>query len=196
LKRFGKVIDHFELLAPVYDRLMGWLRRPPDRELWARLLELPVGGRLLDAGGGTGRVSETLRPLVGQIVVCDISLGMLRRARARGGIDGVRSDAARLPFPDAGFERAMVTDALHHFRDQQQVIRELARVLAPGGVLVIEEFDFRRPAVKALAMLEKLALMGSRFLRPEDIRGLLLQAGLVAEIRKTRGSSVMIVAKK
>lgn len=190
------MIDHFEWLAPVYDRLMGWLLGPPDRELWARLLELPTGGSLLDAGGGTGRVSEALRPLVGQLVVADTAHKMLRRARDRDGIAAVRADAARLPFADAGFERIMVTDALHHFRDQRQVIRELARVLAPGGVFVIEDFDIRRPAAKALAMLEKLTLMGSRFREPEEIRDMLEQAGLTAEIRKSEGLAVFVVAKK
>jgi demethylmenaquinone methyltransferase/2-methoxy-6-polyprenyl-1,4-benzoquinol methylase len=99
--------------------------------------------------------------MVGQLVVADASLGMLRRARDRGGIDAVRADAARLPFPAASFERIMVADALHHFSRQREVTRELARALAPGGVLVIEEFDVRRLPVRVLAFLEKLTLMGS-----------------------------------
>lgn len=191
-----KVLPHFELLAPIYDRLMGRLLGPPDRDLWVRLLELPVDGRLLDVGGGTGRVSGALRPMVGQIVVADASLGMLRRARDRGGIDAVRADAAQLPLPAASFERVMVTDALHHFSRQREVIGELARVLAPGGLLVIEEFDIRRPPVRMLALVEKLALMGSRFLPPEDIRSLIRQAGLTAEIWEGEGFSVMFVARK
>jgi demethylmenaquinone methyltransferase/2-methoxy-6-polyprenyl-1,4-benzoquinol methylase len=175
---------------------MGCLLGPPDRERWARRLELPVGGRLLDAGGGTGRVSEPLRPLVGQLIVADTSLGMLRHARTTGETIPVRADVALLPFPDASFERVMVADALHHFSRQREAIHELARVLAPGGVLVIEEFDIRRPAVKALALLEKLTLMGSRFPRPEQIRSLLLATGLRAEILEGGGLSVLIVAKK
>jgi demethylmenaquinone methyltransferase/2-methoxy-6-polyprenyl-1,4-benzoquinol methylase len=121
---------------------------------------------------------------------------MLRRAYARGGIGAVRADAGRLPFPDAGFERVMVTDALHHFRFQQQVIRELGRVLVPGGVLVIEEFDIGRIAVKTLAVLEKMTLMGSRFLRAEQIRELVLATGLKAEIVAGESLSVLVVAKK
>jgi demethylmenaquinone methyltransferase/2-methoxy-6-polyprenyl-1,4-benzoquinol methylase len=190
------VFSHFELLAPIYDRLMGGLLGPPNRELWARLLELPVNGAMLDVGGGTGRVSEVLRPRVGQLVVCDISLGMLRRAYAKNGLGAVRADAGRLPFSDAVFERVMVTDALHHFRFQQQVIRELGRVLTPGGVLVIEEFDIDRLAIKTLAVLEKITLMGSRFLRAEQIRDLVLATGLKAEIVEGGSLSVLVVAKK
>lgn len=188
--------NHFDILAPVYDRIVDPLLGPPDSELWRKLLDLPVDGRLLDAGGGTGRVSGPLRPMVRQLVVCDISLGMLRRTRGRGGIDAVRADVARLPFPDAGFERIMVSDALHHFRHQQKVIRELARVLAPGGILVIEEFDIRHHAVKALAMLEKLTLMGSRFIRLKEILGMIAEMDLIAEIREGKKFSVLIVVRK
>jgi demethylmenaquinone methyltransferase/2-methoxy-6-polyprenyl-1,4-benzoquinol methylase len=121
---------------------------------------------------------------------------MLRRAYAKNGLGAVRADAGRLPFPDAGFERVMVTDALHHFRFQQQVIRELGRVLTPGGVLVIEEFDIDRLAIKTLAVLEKITLMGSRFLRAEQIRDLVLATGLKAEIVEGGSLSVLVVAKK
>jgi ubiquinone/menaquinone biosynthesis C-methylase UbiE len=64
------------------------------------MLELPIGGRLLDAGGGTGRVSKPLRSLVGQLVVIDASYAMLRVARDKGGTNPVRADAALLPFGD------------------------------------------------------------------------------------------------
>jgi ubiquinone/menaquinone biosynthesis C-methylase UbiE len=94
------VFSHFELLAPIYDRVIGGLLGPPDRGLWAEMLELPIGGRLLDAGGGTGRVSKPLRSLVGQLVVIDSSYAMLRVARDKGGTNPVRADAARLPFAD------------------------------------------------------------------------------------------------
>jgi len=126
------VISHFDILAPVYDRIAGLFLGPIDHELWRKLLELPVDGRLLDAGGGTGRVSASLRPMVGQLVLADISPGMLRQARKKGGLHPVQTDVALLPFPDDIFERIMVVGSLHHFPRQRQVIRELARVLAPS----------------------------------------------------------------
>lgn len=190
------MVSHFDILAPVYDRIAGFFLGPPDCEMWRKLLELPVNGRLLDAGGGTGRVSAPLRPVVGQLVVADISLGMLRQAHKKGYLHPVQTDAALLPFPDDIFERIMVVDSLHHFPRQRQVIRELTRVLAPGGLLVIEEFDIRRLPVKGLALLEKLVLMGSRFIRAEEIRNLILEGGLTAEIREGERFSIRIVAKK
>ena len=44
----------------------------------------------------------------------------------------VRADVARLPFVDAAFERALIIDALHHFRRQTESMAEVARILAPG----------------------------------------------------------------
>lgn len=190
------MIFQFDFLAPLYDRMVEFFLGRPDHEKWRELLELPVDGRLLDAGGGTGRVSALLCSLVGQAVVVDISSGMLRQAREKGSVELVRADVVQLPFPDACFERVLVVDSLHHFPHQRQVIRELARVLSHDGLLVIEEFDIRRRPVKGLALLEKLALMGSRFLRPEKIRDALRESGLTAEIRKGAQFTVFIVARK
>jgi len=59
------MLDHFDILAPVYDRLIG----PPDPARLTALLRLPTDGWLLDAGGGTGRVAAGLRPFVGGLII-------------------------------------------------------------------------------------------------------------------------------
>jgi demethylmenaquinone methyltransferase/2-methoxy-6-polyprenyl-1,4-benzoquinol methylase len=121
--------DHFSLFAPFYDRVFDFLDPTRLREL----LELPTAGRLLDAGGGTGRVAQALRGLAGQIVVTDLSAAMLRRAADKDGLYPVRAHAERLPFPDASFDRILVVDAFHHFCDQAEAAADLWRVLVPGG---------------------------------------------------------------
>ncbi|MCK5317030.1 MAG: hypothetical protein KAJ55_03910, partial [Anaerolineales bacterium] len=60
-------MDHFDLLAPLYDRL---IRTPADYRL-NEVTGLPARGRLLDAGGGTGRIAERLRDQIDQIVIAD-----------------------------------------------------------------------------------------------------------------------------
>ena len=74
------MLDHFGLLAPFYERFIP----PPDPDRWVKLLDLPVAGSLLDAGGGTGRVSGQLRPYVQHLVIADESAKMLAEARANG----------------------------------------------------------------------------------------------------------------
>ncbi|MEJ5224357.1 MAG: methyltransferase domain-containing protein [Anaerolineales bacterium] len=160
--------DHFDFLAPHYDRIIRFQRL----EKMLNLLGLPTPGRLLDAGGGTGRVAEHLRPHVDEIVVADISTGMLAQSRAKS-LDAACVASERLPFAESTFDRVLMVDALHHVIHQGQTMSELYRVLKPGGRLVIEEPDVRTFAVKLIAIAEKLALMRSHFLTPPQIAALL-----------------------
>ena len=70
------MIDHFGILAPFYDRVI------PPSDL--NRLRLPTTGRLLDAGGGTGRVSSQLRHLVDEVIISDSSALMLKQAQLKG----------------------------------------------------------------------------------------------------------------
>lgn len=186
------MFDHFDLVARFYDRLM----RRPDVERMRTLLKLPTEGLLLDAGGGTGRVSHALRGLVGGVVVSDPSRQMARQANAKAGVASLRAEAERLPFPDRTFDRALVVDALHHFIDQGAAVGELLRVLKPGGRLVIEEPDATRLAVKLVALAEKLAMMRSRFYTPEAIRDMAAANSATAWVERDDGFSAWIVADR
>lgn len=159
------VLDHFGLFAPFYDRA---IQVKPSEKL-VRLFGLPVEGPLLDAGGGTGRVSYSVREYAGQIVVADLSFKMLRQATAKNGLQLACSHSESLPFPDKYFERVIMVDALHHVCDHADTAHELWRVLKPGGRLVIEEPDVRKLSVKFIAVAEKVALMRSHFISPPRI---------------------------
>ena len=185
------MIDHFDLIASAYDRIIGI----PDVAHLQQLLQLPTRGWLLDGGGGTGRVSDQLRPMVGNVVVSDLSHRMLKEAREKT-VYPVRGHAEQLPFADNRFERVLVVDALHHFCDQQDAIRDLNRVLKPGGRMVIEEPDFNRRALKILAVAEKIFLMRSHFHTPEQIRDMVAACGLAAAIIKNNDFRAWIVADK
>ncbi len=170
----------FDWVAPFYD----WVIRSPNQDTLRELLRLPIDGLMLDAGGGTGRVSAQFRSQVGNLVISDLSHAMLRQAYGKCTRCPVRSQVERLPFADARFERVMVVDALHHFNNQREGLRELLRVLKPGGRLVIEEPDVNRFAVKLVALGEKLALMQSRFLKPEEIQAHVNALGYPARIER------------
>ncbi len=164
---------HFDFLARVYERLMP----VADSDLFARLLNLPCTGLLLDAGGGTGRVSGRLKHQVGKVVVCDLSLPMLQQVKNHSGLVPVRAHGEAIPFADNSFDRALVVDAIHHFQDPARVLGELMRVLTPGGRLLIEEPDIRRTPVRLVALAERLALMDSHFLSPAEIAAILERVG-------------------
>jgi len=158
--------NHFDLVAPVYERFI----KPIDPNRLVSLIGLPINGLLLDAGGGTGRISYTLRNWVNGIVIVDSSIGMLEQARIKTGIKTVCSNTEGLPFQNEIFERVIMVDALHHVSDINATLDELWRVVIPGGRIVIEEPDIQTFQVKILAIIEKLFLMRSHFETPQNIQ--------------------------
>jgi ubiquinone/menaquinone biosynthesis C-methylase UbiE len=185
------LFDHFAILAPFYDRLLTY----QSRETIISLAKLPVEGRLLDVGGGTGRVAEALRGQAIQIVVADASCEMLRQAAVKDGMQPVGAHAEALPFLTNSFERIIMVDAFHHLIDQTSSARELWRALKPGGILVIEEPDIRSFFVKLVALAEKIVLMRSRFLSPNRIEKMFPQSeGKTQVVRE--GFNAWIVIEK
>jgi demethylmenaquinone methyltransferase/2-methoxy-6-polyprenyl-1,4-benzoquinol methylase len=181
--------DHFDFIAPVYARVGEYGGLPT----LLRLADLPNEGRLLDVGGGTGRVARSLRDQVGQIVLADVSLGMLRVAASLPGLQPAASASERLPFPDSSFARVLIVDALHHVENHAQTAAEMWRVLQPGGRIIIIEPDIRTFGVKLIALAEKLLLMRSHFLSPNQIANLFPQAR--PEIHAEDGSAFVVVQK-
>jgi Methylase involved in ubiquinone/menaquinone biosynthesis len=107
---------------------------------------------------------------------------MLRRARTARGLSAVAGDAGALPVGDAAVDAVVIVDAFHHLPDQTATIREAARVLAPGGVLVVREFDPTHPLGRVLVAGEHAVGMGSRFLSPDDLATDLTAAGFESSV--------------
>jgi len=166
-------VRFFDRIAPLYDRVMP----PADGDSLAAGLghaTRPID-RLLDVGGGSGRAAAALTGP--EITVVDASLGMLARAREHRGLAGVAGDAGRLPFRDGSVDAVTIVDAFHHLPDQATAIGEAARVLAPGGALVVREFDPTHPLGRALVAGEHAIGMESRFRSPDDLADALAGAG-------------------
>ena len=96
------------------------------------------GQRVLDVAGGDGYWAARVRRRGALAVALDISEGKLRRGGTLSVAPGlVRGDALRLPFPDGSFDRVMSICAIEHFEDGGRALDEMARVLRPGGELVM-----------------------------------------------------------
>jgi demethylmenaquinone methyltransferase / 2-methoxy-6-polyprenyl-1,4-benzoquinol methylase len=148
----------FDRIAGVYDRMnrtmtagldRSWRRRAADRA------EIGPGGRALDVCCGTGDLALELAVRVGptgEVVGCDFSVPMLEIARRKA--DRTRAtwvrfdwaDALALPYEDATFDAVTVGFGVRNLADLDRGLGELARVLRPGGRLVILEITQpRRP---------------------------------------------------
>jgi len=100
------------------------------------------GARVLEVGAGSGRDSLRLAEQGAQVSVLDYSEAALastrRLMRGAAGVALVRGDARRLPFGDERFDLVFHQGLLEHFREPAPIIAENARVLAPGGILLVD----------------------------------------------------------
>ena len=115
------------VMAPWTDHLIG-------------LARLRNGDRVLDVACGTGLVAGRVKASLGdrcRVTGLDINEGMLATAREIEGVEWVHGDAADLPFPGASFDAVLCQQGLQYFPDRAAAVREMARVLAPGGRLAV-----------------------------------------------------------
>jgi ubiquinone/menaquinone biosynthesis C-methylase UbiE len=131
---------------------------------------------------------------VENLVIADVSYGMVRVAKKKG-LSATCALGEVLPFPDSSFGRTLMVDALHHCIEQQGVIRDMWRVLKPGGYLVIVEPNYDHVSGKLIRLFEKILLMKSTFLSDRVIFSLLLDFSDDIQIKHVKGNSWFKVKK-
>ena len=147
------VREVFDSVAFRYD-LMNDLMSLGSHRLWKRVFtlfaQLREGQRVLDVAGGTGDLARLARAKTGadgEVVLCDISSSMLAHGRNRLLDEGfadiaiVQGDAAALPFESESFDRVLIGFGLRNVADPSACLREMRRVLRPGGLALVLEFS-------------------------------------------------------
>jgi len=196
----------FDRIAGLYDRMNSvmtaglhheWRRRAAD------LADLSPGDRALDVATGTGDLALELAARVapgGEVVGIDFAEKMLELARAKAGETNVRfetGNALALDFPDGAFDAATVGFGARNFSDLDLGLAEMARVVRPGGrVVVLEITTPRRPplstffelwfdhAIPALGRVvdsqaySYLPLSVRRFPGPDELAAIMWRCGL------------------
>lgn len=190
----------FGAIAPVYD-LMNTLMSAGAHAQWRRRAARLCRGarRVLDVATGTGDMAHAVRaPVVG----LDCTRPMLRRARRKYALPLVEGDALRMPFPDGAFDAVTIAFGVRNFADLDAGLREMGRVLSPGGRLVVLELVMPPAALPAVWLARGIpalarAVVGRRadayaylagsiadFARADELRGRVEAAGF-AEARVT-----------
>lgn len=178
--------EYYDRTARVFDRGCGFAKDNRNHlkkiHRIRQFLALPAGARVLEVGTGTGihaRELLALDPL--RYHGLDLSPGMLAVARARlGGVPTCQlqvGDGTALPFADGSFDGALMSGTLHHFARPDLALRELARVLRPGGRLAVMEASlaFLKNVVDGLVKPNERMILRMRL---GKLRGWAEQSGL------------------
>lgn len=174
---FGHYADRWSPQS--IDEIAGWLR-PYLRD----------PARVLDVGGGTGALGVKLAEELGcEVTVLDPTLEMLRYIPDNKPVHAVVGSAEEMPFQDDSFDALITTDAFHHFRDQPGAVREFARVVRAGGVVVIIELDPRPWWMRMIVLAEKLLGEPGAFFAPEDLCAFMAANGIDGTCTQVRGVS-------
>ncbi|MFC0268742.1 bifunctional demethylmenaquinone methyltransferase/2-methoxy-6-polyprenyl-1,4-benzoquinol methylase UbiE [Kushneria aurantia] len=159
-EKAGRVEKVFDSVAQRYD-VMNDLMSMGIHRLWKRITLERSGVRrgqtVLDIAGGTGDLTEKFVQRVGpqgRVVLADINASMLQVGRDRlldrgvgARVEVVQADAQALPFPDNTFDCITIAFGLRNVTDKDAALASMARVLKPGGRLLVLEFSKPRNPV-------------------------------------------------
>lgn len=139
---FDRISSKYDMANTVLSLGTHWLWK---KKLVARS-DVKPGGQVLDCACGTGDIAQLFKDRVGEqgrVVATDFSDGMLREARKRHQKSAIRfewADVQKLPYADSEFDCASISFGIRNVADPAQGLREMARVVRPGGRVLVLEF--------------------------------------------------------
>lgn len=144
-KSTSDVASMFDHVADRYDLMDAVMTGGLDH-VWMVALRKAVAPtaweKILDVAAGTGASSAALASCGSEVVACDLSEGMIEVGRQRHpDIEFVQGDAMSLPFEDDSFDAVTISYGLRNIPDPALALREMSRVVRPGGRLVVCEFS-------------------------------------------------------
>ncbi|WP_157898694.1 ubiquinone/menaquinone biosynthesis methyltransferase [Luteitalea pratensis] len=146
----------FDEIAPRYDDITVWLSLGRDagwKDVLVRMAAVTPGERALDLACGTGDIAARLRAAGADVTGLDLTHRMLRLAAGKPELAGMRwvcGDMLALPIPDASQHVVTAGYGLRNVPDLRQSLREIRRVLVPGGRFLSLDFTLpRQPLIRA-----------------------------------------------
>ena len=187
----------FTYLAPLYDLLLARVQKRQQDTIFSNIKNLK-GSKLLDLGGGTGKLAGTLLQEGADVFLMDASSTMLKRACKRLPPErAVLGDAASIPFGDGTFDLVLIVDSLHHFPEQERVLQEAKRVLKNEGSLYILDFNRDHVYIRLVEKLERMLGEKSVFLTPRQLEQKLKSQGFSSiKVKELSSQEYLIAAQK
>ena len=155
----------WDLYAPIYKRAMKADQQIYDF-MYERIPEMIREKEVLELATGPGLLAKHVAPAARRIIATDYSEGMIAQAKKGEYPENLIfevADATQLPYEDDSFDAVLIANALHIVSDPNQVLREIDRVLRPGGLLIAPNFVEHKGSLGSRIWSGILVLAGVRF---------------------------------
>ena len=155
----------WDLYAPIYKKAMKADQKIYDF-MYERIPEKIRNMEVLEIATGPGLLAKHVAPAAKKMIATDYSDGMIAQAKkgdCPANLAFEVADAMNLPYPDDSFDAVLIANALHIVPDPEKALREISRVLRPGGILIAPNFVEHQGTIGSRIWSGILRIAGVRF---------------------------------
>ena len=155
----------WDLYAPIYKKAMKADQKIYDF-MYERIPEKIWNMEVLEIATGPGLLAKHVAPAAKKMIATDYSDGMIAQAKkgdCPANLAFEVADAMNLPYPDDSFDAVLIANALHIVPDPEKALREISRVLRPGGILIAPNFVEHQGTIGSRIWSGILRIAGVRF---------------------------------